>query len=181
MTTGALTERLRLRPWRDDDLADLERINSDRRFTRFLNPGGEPYSPEWTADKLARMQREWTEHGWGSWAVELRDTGRFVGRVGLQIHRLWPDDVELGWGVDPELWGRGYATEAARAVLRYAFDRCALPRVVSILHPENAPSIRVAEKIGEHPFADVLWPEGGLDLLVYAIGRDEWARLQSTS
>lgn len=174
------TPRLRLRLWRDDDLPDLQRVNSDPRFTRFLNPGGEPYPPEWTADKLVRMQRDWDENGWGSWALELRDTGRFVGRVGLQFHRFWPDDVELGWGVDPELWGRGYATEAARAALRYAFAEHGFPRVVSILHPENAPSIRVAEKIGERPHANVAWPDGGLDLLVYAIEREDRARLQST-
>lgn len=178
---GVLTARLRLRLWRDDDLAELERVNADRRFTRFLNPGGEAYPPGWTADKLERMRADWEQNGWGTWAVEALDTGRLVGRVGFQLHRLWPDDVELGWGVDPELWGRGYATEAALAALRYGFEHAAFPRVVSILHPENVPSIRVAEKIGERPYANVHWPPGGLDLLVYAIGRDEWARLQSSA
>ena len=179
--TEVQTERLRLRLWRDDDLADLERLNSDPRFLRFLTPGGEAYPPGWTADKLARMQRDWEENGWGSWALEQRDSGRFVGRIGFQLHRLWPDDVELGWGVDPEVWGRGYATEAALAALRQAFEGAGFSRVVSILHPENAPSIRVAEKIGERPYANVHWAPGGVDLLVYAIGRDEWARLQSSA
>jgi RimJ/RimL family protein N-acetyltransferase len=175
------TERLRLRLWRDDDLVELERVNADPRFTRFLNPGGEPYPPGWTADKLARMRRDWEQNGWGTWAVEARETGRLVGRVGFQVHRLWPDDVELGWGVDPELWGRGYATEAALAALEHAFDGLGFERVVSILHPENASSIRVAEKIGERPYANVRWEPGGLDLLVYAVGRDDWARLQSSA
>jgi RimJ/RimL family protein N-acetyltransferase len=175
------TERLRLRLWRDDDLEQLERLHSDPRFVRFLTPRGEPYPSGWTEDKLARMRRQWDVDGWGAWAIEARDTGRFVGRVGLQFHRLWPDDVELGWGVDPELWGRGYATEAALAALRHAFDQAGFPRVVSILHPENVASIRVAEKIGERPYANVRWDPGGLDLLVYAIGRDDWARLQSSA
>jgi RimJ/RimL family protein N-acetyltransferase len=169
-----LTARLRLRLWRVEDLAELERLNADPRFLRFLTPGGEAYPPGWTADKLARMRRDWEENGWGTWAVESRDTGRLVGRVGFQLHRLWPDDVELGWGVDPDLWGRGYATEAALAALRHAFDGFGFARVVSILHPENTPSIRVAEKIGERPYANVRWDEGGIDLLVYAIGRDRW-------
>jgi RimJ/RimL family protein N-acetyltransferase len=174
------TERLRLRLWSDDDLAELERVNADPRFTRFLNPGGEIYRPGWTADKLARMRADWERNGWGTWAVEALDTGRLVGRVGFQFHRLWPDDPELGWGVDPELWGRGYATEAARAALHHAFDVLGFVRVVSILHPENAPSIRVAEKIGERPYASVPWEPEGIDLFVYAIGGEEYARLQST-
>ena len=177
--TELQTPRLRLRPWRADDLADLERLNADTRFTRFLNPGGAAYTPAWTADKLARMRAEW-EQGWGSWAIEERETGRFVGRVGLQFHRLWPADVELGWGVHPDLWGRGYATEAAREALRHAFGPLGFDRVVSIVHPENASSIRVAEKLGERPYASVRWEDGGLDLDVYAIERREWARLQSS-
>jgi RimJ/RimL family protein N-acetyltransferase len=175
------TDRLRLRLWRDEDLAPLERLNADLRFTRFLNPGGSAYPPGWTADKLARMREQWEREGWGSWAIEERDTRRFVGRVGLQLHRLWPDDVELGWGVDPDLWGCGYGTEAANRALRHTFEVFRFPRVVSILHPENVASIRVAEKLGERPYATVLWDDGGIDLLVYAIGRDEWARLQSSA
>jgi RimJ/RimL family protein N-acetyltransferase len=178
--TELRTARLRLRPWRDDDLAALERLNADARFTRFLNPDGAVYPPGWTAEKLGRLRAEWDRQGWGSWAVEERDTNRFVGRVGLQYHRFWPDDVELGWGVDPDLWGRGYATEAAREVLRHAFGALGFDRVVSILHPENLSSIRVAEKLGERPYATVRWDEGAIDLDVYAIERHEWARLQSS-
>ena len=176
-----MTERLRLRLWRDADLADLERMNADPRYTRFLNPGGAVYPPGWTADKLARMRADWEANGWGAWAVEERATGRFVGRVGLQYHSFWPEDAELGWGVDPELWGRGYASEAAAAALRHAFEVLTMPRVVSILHPENAPSIRVAEKLGERPYATIPWDAGGVELFVYAIERDAWARLQSSA
>jgi RimJ/RimL family protein N-acetyltransferase len=176
------TERLRLRLWRDEDLAALERLNADARFRRFLTPGGEAYPPGWTADKLVRMRRDWDQNGWGAWAMEEGDTGRFVGRIGFQVHRLWPDDPELGWGVDPELWGRGYATEAARAALGHAFGALGFARVVSILHPENAPSIRVAEKIGERPYANVHWAQGGgIDLLVYAVERGAGPPLQSTA
>ena len=179
--TELRTERLLLRLWRDDDLAELQRVNSDPRFTRFLNPGGEVYTPEWTADKLVRMRADWKEQSWGTWAVEGLDTGRLVGRVGFQFHRFWPDDPELGWGVDPDLWGRGYATEAAHAALGHGFGVLGFERVVSILHPENTPSIRVAEKIGERPYANVHWAQGDLDLFVYAIGRRDWPHLQSSA
>jgi len=108
---------------------------------------------------------------YGIWAVEDRESGRFVGRCGLQVHRLWPDDVELGWGIDPELWGRGYASEAATAALEHAFETVALPRVVSIVHPENIASIRVAEKLGERPYGTVYWANGDVDLTVFAVER----------
>jgi RimJ/RimL family protein N-acetyltransferase len=117
------------------------------------------------------MRHDWDERGFGRWAVEERETGRFVGHAGLGVHSLWPADPELGYGVDPELWGRGYATEAAGAALVHGFETLGLERVVSIIHPENTPSIRVAERLGERPYASVWWPDGELDLLVYAIDR----------
>ena len=166
-----LTARLRLRHWRDDDLGELRRLDRDARFMRFLDPDGRLRTEEETVARLSWMQQDWLEHGFGRWAVEERDTGRFVGHAGLGVHRLWPDDPELGYGVDPELWGRGYATEAAAAALAHGFETFGFQRVVSLIHPDNEPSIRVAERLGERQTATVRWPEGGLDLLVYAIER----------
>lgn len=160
-----LTPRLRLRHWRDDDLADLRRLDADDRFMRYLGPRGA------SEERLARMRADWAERGFGRWAVEERGSGRFVGHAGLGVHSLWPADPELGYGVDPELWGRGYATEAAGAALADGLGRLGFGRVVSIIHPENARSIRVAERLGERPLTTVWWPEGELDLLVYSVGR----------
>jgi RimJ/RimL family protein N-acetyltransferase len=140
---------------------------------RFLMPSGGPRSEGETAERLARMRTDWDERGFGRWAVEELQTGRFVGHAGLGLHRLWPTDPELGWGVDPELWGRGYATEAAASALRHAFAELRLPRVVSLLHPANAASIRVAEKLGEESLSTVRWPETELDLLVYVVRRPD--------
>ena len=162
-----LTARLRLRHWRDDDLAELRRLDRDPRFVRFLSADGSLRSEEETAARLAWMQRDWVEHGFGRWAVEERETGRFVGHAGPGVHRLWPDDPELGYGIDPELWGRGYATEAARAALAHGWETLGFERVVSLIHPQNVASIRVAERLGERRVATVPWPEGGADLLVY--------------
>ena len=166
-----LTPRLRLRRWRDDDVTNLRRLDADSRYTRYLGSLGGPVTEEQTAERLERLQRDWIGHGFGRWAVEERETGRFVGHAGPGVHRLWPDDPELGWGVDPELWGRGYATEAAAAALAHGFETLGFERVVSLIHPENHPSIRVADRLGERPTATVHWPEGGLDLLVYSIER----------
>ena len=175
------TSRLRLRLWRDDDLDEIARMNADPLVTRWLTPTGGPISYADTAAQLARFRAHWEEHGFGIWAVEELASGTLVGRIGLQYHRFWPHDPELGWKLDPEVWGRGYATEGAAAGLRHAFETLRRDRVVSIIHPHNEPSIRVAERLGFAPHTSVDWPDGGVDLLVYAIGRDEWRDLQSTA
>jgi RimJ/RimL family protein N-acetyltransferase len=167
-----LTERLRLRLWRDEDLPDLRRLDRDPRFMRFFHPQGELRTEEETVGRLAWLRQDWVEHGFGRWAVEERVSGRFVGHAGLAMHRLWPDDPELGYGVDPQLWGRGYGTEAAGAALAHGLETLAFERIVSLIHPENAASIRVAERLGARPIGSVHWPEGGTDVLVYAVERD---------
>ena len=159
------TARLRLRLWRDDDLAHLARMMDDERFRRYLGPRSDPQ------EQLDRIRAHWDEHGFGQFAVEERDAGRFAGRSGISYHRLWPDDPEVGWGIDPELWGRGYATEAGAASVAHALGALGFPRVVSIIHPENTASIRVAEKIGERPLATVPWDDRGIDLVVYEVSR----------
>jgi RimJ/RimL family protein N-acetyltransferase len=179
--TELQTARLRLRRWRDDDLERLAELNADPRVTRWLTPTGAPIPPDETAAQLARFRRHWGEHRFGIWAVEERATGSLLGRIGVQYHRLWPDEPELGWTLDPAVWGRGYATEGGAAALRHAFETLGRDRIVSIIHPRNRPSVRVAERLGFAPHARVDWPEGGAELDVYAVGRDEWARLQSSA
>ena len=131
------------------------------------------------AAQLARIRRHWEQYGFGLWAVDEKETGAFVGRVGLSLHRLWPDDPEVGWGLAPEHWGRGYATEAGGAALRHAFTTLDLARVVSIVHPENGASIRVMDRLGITPWREVPWDDTGITLEVRAIERDRWAALQS--
>ena len=126
---------------------------------------------EQSAAQLDRTMRHWEEHGFGVWAVEERMTGRLVGRVGLARHQLWPQDVEVGWALAPEVWGRGYATEAGRASLDHAFTELGCAMVVSIVHPENAASIRVMDRLGIRPWRKIWWPDGKIELEVRAIER----------
>jgi len=151
-------------------------VNADPVFTRYLNPTGAPFTPEESAAALARYRAHWVEHGYGVWAVEERETGRLVGRLGLSHHRLWPQDVEVGWGLEPAVWGRGYATEGGRAALDHAFTELGRDRVVSIVHPENAASIAVMTRLGIEPWRSVPWPGAGIDLEVRAIERGKWAQ-----
>ena len=109
--------------------------------------------------------------GYGIWAVEGRQTGNLVRRVGLFNPEGWPG-LELGWVLARSCWGKGYATEAARRALEYLFKELNRQRVISLIHPENHSSIRVAERIGENL-------EGQTDLfghpvLVYRIDRRSW-------
>ena len=146
---------------------------------RYLAPGGRLATREDAVEGLARYRAHWEERGYGIWAVEERASRRFVGRIGLSHHRLWPEDVEVGWALDPEVWGRGYATEGGAAALAHAFGELGRDRVVSITHPENAGSIAVMRRLGIEPWRTVWWPDGDIDLEVRAIGRATWARLQS--
>ncbi len=164
------TRRLRLREWRDEDVDVLVRLNADPRVVRYLTPGGRPMSRAETEVQLQCFRIHWREHGFGIWAAEERQTGRVVGRIGLSYHRLWPGEPELGWKLDPAVWGRGYATEGGTAGLTYAFETLRVARVVSIIHPENEPSIRVAKRLGFSLDGTLLWPETAEDLLRFAAG-----------
>lgn len=100
--------------------------------------------------RVAAAQVNWHDHGFGLMAVTDRDSGRFLGRCGLQTvaeHR----EVELGWVLHRAAWGHGYAVEAAGACLHWALGELALPSVISLVHPDNVAAARVAAKIGMRP------------------------------
>jgi RimJ/RimL family protein N-acetyltransferase len=121
-----------------------------------------------------RWREHWDRHGFGVFALEERGNARLVGRCGPAFHRLWPEDPELGWMLDPDVWGRGYATEAGAACLRPLFEEHGFDRVVSIVLPENARSIAVQERLGFTRWREVLWPEAGVLLEVRSLTRAGW-------
>lgn len=142
-----VTERLRLRALRQQDFDDYARFMADPEVTRYLGPG----VPASRADAwrgFAMHLGHWALRGFGNWGVERRSDGVFLGRVGLFEPEGWPA-MEVGWTLGREHWGRGYATEAARASLDFAWERLGARRVISVIHPDNAASIAVAERIGE--------------------------------
>jgi RimJ/RimL family protein N-acetyltransferase len=104
----------------------------------------------WDAwSQMAAWLGQWELRGTGQWAVEEKVTGLFVGRAGLHYppREDWPG-VEIGWTIHPDYWGRGYATEAGRRALGYAFAELDLQEVFSVILPENARSIAVARRLG---------------------------------
>jgi RimJ/RimL family protein N-acetyltransferase len=163
------TERLRLRRFRDDDLDTLARWNADPVFMRHM--GRPPMTRDESAAALRRHEQHWSEHGFGLFAVEHRRTGTLIGRTGVQYHRAWPDDPELGWSFDPAWWGRGLATEAGAACVEWAFGELAIPRLVSITIEENLASRRVMEKLGFRLLETNRDEELGLTLWIHELTR----------
>lgn len=173
--------RLRLRPWRDTDLAAFAAMCADPRVMRYF-PG--LLSRLESAALIGRVRGHFAEYGYGLWALERKDSGAFIGFTGLLnvgFDAPFTPAVEIGWRLAPEHWGLGYASEAAWAVLRCAFDRLALDQVVSFTTEANLPSQKVMQAIGMQadPAGDFEHPklETGHPLrphVLYRINRAQW-------
>jgi RimJ/RimL family protein N-acetyltransferase len=145
------TPRLRLRGHRLSDFPDCAAMWADAGVTRFL--GGKPLSAEDAWAKFLRYAGHWTMKGFGFWAIEEKDSGAYAGELGFadfrrEIQPPLGDDPEAGWVLAPGAHGRGYATEALRAATGWIDESLRVLRTVCIISPENAQSVRVAEKCG---------------------------------
>jgi len=173
------TDRLLLRRWRDEDLDAYARICADPEVMQYMRVGG-PLTREQTEQRVAAAIRHWEERDFGLWAVEEKATGAFIGRIGILYHEDWPEGehkTEVGWLLDRSCWGRGLATEGARASLRYGFEELGLERIISIIRPENTASRRVAEKAGLTLRGETRWR--GVNVVWYAIDRQDWRASQA--
>jgi RimJ/RimL family protein N-acetyltransferase len=140
------TERLRLRGFRAEDLDAYAAMSADPEVMRFIGGGG-PISREIAYRSMAFFLGHWQLLGHGMWAVEERETGRLVGRAGLQNPAGWPD-LEIGWTLARDVWGRGYATEAARAAIAWQREILGDRRLISLIRPQNRRSQAVARRLG---------------------------------
>lgn len=165
------TERLILRPFEAGDWIGLHRAYGDPEVMRWHGLP-HPLPLEETAFAVGRMAGQFTARGYGMFAMLERDTDELVGRVGIMVHDDWTggaDRHEIGWTVQRDRWGRGYASEGARAVLDWAWGRFEVPRIISITDLENRRSQRVMEKLGLTPRGTARWHEH--DVVWYAIER----------
>jgi RimJ/RimL family protein N-acetyltransferase len=169
------SDRLILRMLRDSDLDAYAEMCADPEVMRYIGDG-QPMARPMAWRNLAMVVGHWTLRGYGLWAVEEQASGVFVGRIGFWNPEGWPG-FELGWMLRRSFWGRGYATEGARAALQFAFTHLEQPSVISLIHPENAVSIRVAERLGE--FRVGVTELMGKQVLVYRITRAEWESANS--
>jgi RimJ/RimL family protein N-acetyltransferase len=161
------TDRLLLRPFRESDLDAYAAIMADPRVMRFMD-GPQDRTAAWRG--MAGCLGHWALRGYGLWAAEERASGELIGRIGLINPEGWPG-LEVGWLLARSRWGRGYATEGARAALGHAFGVLGADRVISLIKPRNAASIRVAERLGER-FERKIEFFGG-ETLVYGIDRPD--------
>jgi ribosomal-protein-alanine N-acetyltransferase len=142
------TDRLLLRHWRESDRAPFAALNADPEvMLHFPAPMSREESDALVDVIAAGMERD----GWGWWALEVRDTGAFIGFTGLKavtFEAHFTPAVEIGWRLAREAWGYGYATEAARAAARFGFENLGLDEIVSFTAVANAPSRAVMERLG---------------------------------
>jgi RimJ/RimL family protein N-acetyltransferase len=142
------TERLRLRPWRNDDLEPFAALNADARVREFF-PSLQTHQE--SAESMRYIDDHFRRHGFGLWAVEVIGAVPFIGFTGLSVPSIdapFMPCVELGYRLAFEHWGRGYATEGARAAIAFGFTTVGLDEIVAMTAVRNERSRRVMERLG---------------------------------
>lgn len=180
MPSSILTERLILRSWKERDYLPFYKMSIDPKVNEFLPSFQSRRQCDAFIDKL---KTDFSRRGWGFWVLEHKDDGCFVGMSGL--HEPGPEFgvgrscVEIGWRLAPKYWGRGFATEAARAILHHAFTVLKLPEIVSFTAMANVRSENVMKRLHmrfEKNFDLLLLPEGHPHRRhsLYAISKEQW-------
>jgi RimJ/RimL family protein N-acetyltransferase len=135
-----------MRPFADEDLEVYSQIVADPEVMRYIGKG-QALSYDEAKLRIERMLSSFRDNGFGMFAVIDRKSRRLIGRCGLQYLDNSPE-IELGYLFEQDAWGKGYATESAKEVLRHGFQDLEMERIVAVTYPENTPSRRVLEKIG---------------------------------
>ncbi len=181
------TERLILRQWCDRDIDPYRKLNADPKVMEF-------FPATWTQEEsdasLQSARNHIEKYGWGKWAVSLQETDEFIGRIGLEdidFQASFSPNIELGYRIAYKHWGKGYATEGAKAALEYGFQRLKLEEIVAFTPTQNLRSQIVMQRIGMHhsPKDDFDHPklpkEHRLSRhVLYRLGLDEWQKMQNT-
>ncbi|MGY4155562.1 RimJ/RimL family protein N-acetyltransferase [Bradyrhizobium sp. USDA 4461] len=142
------THRLILRPWREDDAAPYTAMLSDPSTSRYITADGKPVVDPMTGWRHAMMMAgHWAVYGVGMFAVEEKTSGLFVGRVGPWFPPVWPG-FEVGWAIAKQFRGNGYAVEAARASISWAFMNFTMSEIIHCIDRENRASQATATRLG---------------------------------
>ena len=176
------TERLAFRAWQDEHRAPFAAMNADTEVMRYFPAA---LTAEQSNAGIDIWLRQFADQGWSNWAVELRDTGEFIGFIGLTVPRRqlpFSPCVEIGWRLARPYWHRGYASEAARVALRFGFVDLHLEEIVAFTTLGNARSQAVMSRLGmrrtAENFQHPALPEGHAlrEQCLYRLTRREWAR-----
>ena len=148
MTVIIETDRLILRTWEEKDIEPYFLINQDPKVLKYL---ASPLTPKQSRNFIESMNAQQDKKNYTLWAVEIKKFAKFIGFIGLNHTDfdapLCPA-VEIGWRLDSQHWGNGYAPEGAKACLDYGFNKIGLKEIVSFTVPSNVNSLKVMEKIG---------------------------------
>ena len=164
------TRRLTLRSLQPEDAVILHCIYQTEGVLRYF-PNPNPPAFEKVESFIVQQQRHWETYGYGNWGITPADQYKIIGWAGLQfLPEL--NQTEVGYLIDKPFWGKGYATEAARASLQFGFDHFVFSQLIALVHPENIASQHVLEKCGMTYMETIpLW---GIDLMQYRIARQEF-------
>ena len=170
------TDHLSLRPWNPEDSGALVTILQEKDILYYF-PDKSPLSREKVDRYIAHHLAHWAEFGYGHWAVISREDGHLLGWNGLE-YLPEINETEVAYLLSRQVWGRGYATEAALAAVHYGFEQARLDVIVGLVHPENVGSVRVLEKCGL-TFVDqlTLW---GLEMSRYRLLKVDFDRLSAS-
>jgi len=160
------TSNLTLTPLQPGDAAALYTVYQTEGVLRYF-PNPAPPTLEQVQRFISRQQSHWETYRYGNWGLHLADRQEIIGWAGLQyLPEL--DQTEVGFLLDRPFWGKGYATEAAAASLRFGFEQCRLEQIIALVHPDNLASRRVIEKCGLGYVDTIhLW---GIDLMRFQTG-----------
>ncbi len=178
MPFSIITERLLIRPWEPADRTAFAALATDPEMMRFMT-GGRPWSDDEIDGYFTRQAETLEAHDFCLGAVEELATGRMIGLGGLQLLGA-TGELETGYWISRDLWGKGYASEAAGGALRHAFEVVGGARVMAITDHDNRASRRVMEKIGMTYLRDTNGVELGhrmpeIEVVLYCLERDAWA------
>ncbi len=170
------TPRLVLRRWREDDVAPMSAINADPEVMRWIGDGS-VRDEQQTKAGIEAWERQWDQRGFGMFALQLRATGELIGFTGLAVPEFLPEvmpAVEIGWRLGRPFWGRGLATEAAAAALRFGLIDRHLDQIISIAQVGNDASERIIGKLGIRLARETVDPTCDRPIRVHAITRAQY-------
>jgi len=165
------TSRLKLRPYIKEDLDNLHSIFVDPQVRKYLCD--DKIMPrEWVAKEIKNNIKCFEQHGFGQWSIFLKETLELIGFCGFRFFYDNPPELQLIYGLSPQYWSKGLATEAAKAMIHYGFTEHKFEQIISTTDVENIASVRVMERTGMK-FTQSNNKEG-LDMLYYAISCKEY-------
>lgn len=171
------TPRFRLRAFQAEDLERLFTLYGDQRVMAIRKIGTQSRAEtEW---QMAEILRHWDERGFGLYGIFARADGAFLGECGLREARPGADDIELSYGLLPETWGQGVASEVARAMIAHGFETLSLAEIFAMARADNAASLHILGKLGFTRVAEIA--EGEATVVKSILIRSDWAERMGRS